>query len=255
MSSLPKCCRCKCAPPYSALPSTHLCAVLVCLFIGEECAQHLCGGQRTPNRGQFSFPARGFQGPNSDLSGLASTSPYPRHLDSPYPSHLDSPYPHHVDSPSRVSDFLCGLCGLWGFNSGSSCSTANTASALQAGPFPQITVCFLRDSHPTSQDLFKMFSNQRDLKRERGFPKTLFFPARQWEKAQRTLYHEPKVPFLVWVLPVADQNHSFISLKFSASSSTRKNNLDWENKWSKGAEARQVFHFFLATGTQHTKGA
>lgn len=100
-----------------------------------------------------------------------------------------------------------------------------------------------------------MFSDQRDLKWERGLPKTLFFPARQWEKAQRTLYHEPKVPFLVWVLPVADQNHSFISLKFSASSSTRKNNLDWENKWSKGAEARQVFHFFLATGTQHTKGA
>lgn len=100
-----------------------------------------------------------------------------------------------------------------------------------------------------------MFSNQWDLKREWGLPKTLFFPARQWEKAQRTLYHEPKVPFLVWVLPVADQNHSFISLKFSASSSTRKNNLDWENKWSKGAEARQVFHFFLATGTQHMKGA
>lgn len=129
VSSLPKCCRCKCAPPYSALPSTHLCAVLVCLFIGEGCAQHLCGGQRTPNRGQFSFPARGFQGPNSDLSGLASTSPYP--------SHLDSPYPHHVDSPSRVSDFFVDYVGSGVLTQGLVVKQLTQPALYRPGHFPR----------------------------------------------------------------------------------------------------------------------
>lgn len=35
-------------------------------------------------------------------------------------------------------------------------------------------------------------------------------------ETERKLYHEPKVPFLVWVLPVADQNHSFISSSLPA---------------------------------------